>query len=150
MTTCNTKIFPWIHLRIPIHVARAKEYTLWNKRPEPCIYNLLHSYIVRAEQDNSLGNYIFEEFYLKGKLCARYSIEDLAKIAEMSTGAVSNHLNSMNKKGYIKIVRVPWRSHRINFYEFGYHTDRPDYFEHLYAWNIIDSNNNNAKINGLK
>ena len=150
MATCKTKIFPWIHLRTPIEIARTKEYGLWNKTSEPAVYNLLHSYIVRAEQDNKLGNYIFEEFYQKGKLCARYSVEDIAEMLEMSVGSVSKHLNSMDRKGYIKIVRIPWRSHSINFYEFGYHTSRPEYFEHLYAWTTISNNNAKAKIDEFK
>ena len=66
MPTCDTKIFPWVHLRIPIHVQRAKEFVLWSKTSEFCIYSFLHSYIVRAEQDSSLGDYIHKEFYLKG------------------------------------------------------------------------------------
>ena len=151
MPTCETKIFPWIHLRIPIKVMRLQEYILWNKTAEPCIYNLLHSYIVRAEQDSVLGNYIFENFYQKGKLCARYSVEDLGKLSQMSVGSVSKHLNNMENKGYINIIRRPWHGNIINFYEFGTHDIRDDdYFEHLYAWKVMKSNNANSKLDALK
>ena len=91
-----------------------------------------------AKQDNALGDFLYKEYYLKGRLPSRYSLDKMSRMLGKDKSTISRHLKKLAAKGYIKIDKIPWHGNLINVYDFGTHDGRDDlpYWMHekIYAF----------------
>jgi len=129
------------HFEIPLSMLRNKEFRLWLKSPESPLYLYLYSYIIRSkETKNKIGKLIFNNYYKKNILAARWDLKTMAEglgLSEKSTGHISRLLTSMESKGIIKKHADKLNKRSIKIYEFGTHSGEPYKYETLHIFNYF-------------
>jgi len=122
-------------LSIPITLLRDDNFTRWTGTAEWRLWSNLYSWIIRGPMRIELGQYLFKNYFQKGKLVARWSQEELArKLGLKSKGHISNLLNSMVNKGMLKKEPFMWYGKKTYAYVFGTHDGEPHRNETLYAF----------------
>jgi len=103
-------------------LARCKAFLDWTKTAEYRIWLYLQSYIIRSHKAYTGRIKMHKDYYMKGFLVARWSLEDIANAVGLkSVGYVSHLLSKMESKGLIKIHKVRIGKSALNVYEFGTH-----------------------------
>jgi hypothetical protein len=103
-------------------LARCRSFLKWTKTAEYRVWLFLQSYIIRSNKIPTGRINIYKNFYMKGVLAARWSLEDIAKAVDIrSAEYVSRLLGQMEEKGLIKIHKIRVGKSTLNVYEFGTH-----------------------------
>ena len=117
---------------IPMDVIQAEEWTQFNGTPESKVWWLLYGSIIRAEC-NSGRIRLYEDYYCKGKLAARWSQVDIAKKLKMSQSYVSKIIAKLHKLGVIQLHKKNIDNITINIYVMGYKKNH----EHIFLFESI-------------
>lgn len=129
------------HFEIPLSMLRNKEFRLWLRGSESALYLYLYSYISRSDEGkNKIGELLFNTYYKKGILAARWDLKTMAEglgFSEKSTGHISRLLKNMVDKGFIKKHADKLNGRTINVYEFGTHNGDPYKHETLHIFNYF-------------
>lgn len=126
------------HLEIPLKLLRDTDFMVWLRSAEGNAYLHLYSWIVRSDKVKSnVGKLIFNNYYKKGILAARWDLKTIAEnlgYSGKSTGYMSRLLTNMEKKGIIKKHSDKLSRRAIKIYEFGIHCRDPYEHETLHAF----------------
>lgn len=103
-------------------LTRCRAFLKWTKTIECRIWLYLQSYIIRGRKASTGRINLYKDYYMKGYLVARWSLEDIAKAVDIkSVGYVSHALRNMETKGLIRIHKVRVGKSALSVYEFGTH-----------------------------
>lgn len=117
----GTKSEGWIE--IPNNVARSAAFCEWVGTRPAALYIYLQSYVVRGEVPKVGGICLYKDYFLKGKLVARWSQRKIAEHFNKSQSVISRHINQLVEAGFIKIHshKVPNSKEYFYIYELGTH-----------------------------
>ncbi len=110
-------------LIIPYKLLRSAKFLNWVTKSEFGTWAYLFSYIIRADmEDNSVGTYIFENYYEKGLLAARWNQKQMAENmgkSRKSNSQISRHTKKLEAKGFIRKEYIPCDGKKTLVYVFG-------------------------------
>ena len=123
-------------LMVPYILLRSKTFLNWQKSLDAQIWYYLVSYVIRSPIYTGKID-IYENYWKKGKLAARWSIENIATFFGYSTisGAVAKALTRLHNQKLL--IKRPIRIGRstVNVYEFGTHDFQGN--ETIYAFDMF-------------
>lgn len=121
------------HLSVPLRIIDIDEYIAWLGTPECKVWHVMARYIIRAPTRRKLGKKIYDTYYKNGKLAMTYKLEAIAKKSGLkSKGYVSDIIQNMVQKGYIKRHNDKWFGRSIVVYELGIHDQGTNRHETLH------------------
>lgn len=106
--------------RLELDLMRTTAWNDFNKSPEAKVYWFLFPWIVRAPV-NSGGWKLYEDYFMDGKLVARWSQENMAAHLRVSKKTIITDLNSLAKKKFIVKLKKTVHQKTGWIYQFGTH-----------------------------
>jgi len=112
------------YIKINNDYLRTPEYIIFNKATKSTVYFFILSSVIRESEDikNYIqgANYIFNEYYIKGNLVGRYSLEKIAEyLGFKSHGYISKMLTELEQDGFIKKIKRQVSVGEISYYQVG-------------------------------
>lgn len=114
-------------------VIRSKAFTEWNGTASAKLYFYFQSWIIRSDDVDTGYVDIYKEFFLKGKLAAKWSQQELANHFKCSQPAIYKQLKILLEKEFVikHSYNIPNSRKHFDVYEFGTHNF--DGVNNLYA-----------------
>lgn len=138
-------------LATPMKLLDNKEYLKWLGTTECKIWHIMVRYIIRAPMRQGFGKKIYKNYYKNGKLAMSLKLEKIAKKAYLnSIGHVSEHIQSMVKKGFIIKHKDKWLGRSIIVYELGFHDGNVNKWETLHMQTEIARREAKKNIAGFR
>lgn len=117
----------------PLRLIDNEEFLKWLGTPDCKIWHIMLRYIIRAPMKNGMGRKIYENYYKNGKLAMYYKLDSIAKKAGMkSKGYISELIQNMIDRGYIKKHNDRWHGRSVIVYELGIHDKSTNHHETLH------------------
>ena len=92
------------HIRIDNNYYKIPEFIDFSKAIKSTVYFFLVSSVIRGENKAQKNNYIYNSFYVNGKLVSRYSQKNMAKYLKTSQPRISMYIKELEKDGLIKTI----------------------------------------------
>jgi len=114
-------------------IIRSKAFTEWNRTASAHLYIYFQSWIIRSPDANTGHVNIYKEYFLKGKLAAKWSQQELANHFNCSQPAIYKQLKILLAKEFVikHSYNIPNSRKHFDVYEFGTHNF--DGVNNLYA-----------------
>lgn len=133
----------------PIELLRNKEFIKWHTMAEYGTWSYLYSYIIRAEMEpESIGTFIFENYYQKGLLAARWNQKQMAENmgkSRKSNGQISRHTRALEAQGFLYKEYRPWQGKKTLIYVLGTRDFTSRKHETIYAFEYFYNEIKKAK-----
>ncbi len=125
-------------LIIPLELLRNKKFLKWMTKSEWGTWAYLYSYIMRAEvEDDSFGTFLFDNYYQKGLLAARWNQKQMAENmgkSRKSNSQISIHTRELEAKGFLRKEYKPWQGKKTLIYILGTRDFTSRKHETIYAF----------------
>jgi len=129
---------------------RTPEFIKFAKKRERLQLEFVIAHVVRDSEDvrspRHPAHFIYKEYFLKGKLVARFSQTDIAKYLGTKQSHVSERFTRLEEGGFLKKIPVCTKDTKILYYQVGTWSgelgvqDGPNaYTEHLWFHKIFDA-----------
>ncbi len=110
-------------LKIPVSLLRSPDFLKWQGKAEYGTWEYLYSYIIRGPMgEDSLGTFIYEEYYKKGLLAGRWNQKQMAENmgkSRNSNSQISRHTKSLEKQGFLYKEYKPRNGKKTLIYVLG-------------------------------
>jgi len=125
-------------IRIPWCVEKTDEWYRFLGTAECRVWFRLYRNTIRKPMKSGLGQKIYNNYYKKGLVCLRCSLEEIAKdIGIKSKGRVSEYINNMVEKGILKKHMDKWNNRSIIVYEMGVHDRTVSANENMHLYTYV-------------
>lgn len=136
-------------LQTPIELLRSIDYLNWVGTAEYKVWSYLYSYIIRAPMvERSFGNFIYENYYLKGFLASRWNQKQMAQNmgkSRNSSSQISRLTTTMAEKRFIEKEYCGWNGQKTLIYVFGTCDNTSRKHETIFAFEELYKHNKNEK-----
>lgn len=107
------------NLVIPIEVQQYNEYIKWIGTLEFRVWSFLVAYIIRSPRVKTGTLGLYNKYFMKEKLVARWSQEKIAKALGSDKSAISKAIDRLHKKGYLIKHKIRRGRSTVCVYELG-------------------------------
>lgn len=128
----------------PRRLTKNRKFRRWFFSKEGELWSVLESKIIRRPNDKgyTIPNFVYENYYKKGKLATSWSLVSLAKeLGYSDTGKsnVSKLIKKLESKGFLRKHVHEIKNQKVTIYELGY-LENKNYSEIPYAYEEFRKN----------
>lgn len=107
------------HIRIDHSYYKIPEFIDFSKAVKSTVYFFLVSAVIRGENKIKQNNYIYDTFYVNGKLVSRYSQSNMANYLKTSQSRISMYIKELEKDGLVRTIYRYIGKKRFLYYQLG-------------------------------
>lgn len=107
-------------LSVPNRLTRDSHFLKWISSKEGAVWLYLQSYVKRVPENINVWIDLYQKYYIdRNELAARWSLDNIALNLDTSKSRVIKCMNSLVKKGFVRIDKYHVNRTTINVYVLG-------------------------------